>query len=131
MTKAQGPKQPTQRLRTFTLGPSPRSVLAFRGPAGFAGAVFRKDLIPLLLGNPMSVGQIARLVGETPRDIEVHLCHLLQSLRHTGYSAVIEPARCRKCGFEFDASKLAKPSKCPECRSTWLLEPRVGLNESG
>lgn len=108
-----------------------RSALAFLRRARFARRVFRKDLIPLLLGNPMSVAQLARLVGETPGDIESDLHHLLTSLRHTGYAAVIEPARCRKCGFEFGASKLAKPSKCPKCRSTWILEPRVALNESG
>lgn len=92
--------------------------------------VFRKDLIPLLLGNPMSVSQIARLVGESPRDVEADLRHLLKSLKHTGFTASIEPARCRKCGFEFDAARLTKPSKCPQCQSTWLLEPRLRLNES-
>ena len=92
-----------------------------------ARRVFRKDLIPLLLDNALSVSQVARLVGETPSDIETDLLHLLKSLKHTEYSATIEPARCRKCGFEFDASKLAKPSKCPNCRSTWILEPRVSL----
>lgn len=75
----------------------------------------------------MSVTQVARLVGETPRDVEADLGHLLRSLKHTEFVAVVEPARCRKCGFEFDADKLAKPSKCPECKATWLLEPRVSL----
>ena len=89
--------------------------------------MFRKDLIPLLLDNALSVAQIARLVGEAPPDIEADLLHLIKSLKHTEYIAAIEPARCRKCGFEFDASKLARPSKCPNCRSTWILEPRVSL----
>ena len=93
--------------------------------------VFRKDLIPLLLDNPMSVAQIARLVRETPRDIENDLLHLLKSLKHTEYTGVIEPARCRKCGFEFATGKLAKPSKCPECKVTWILEPRVALQRKG
>jgi predicted Zn-ribbon and HTH transcriptional regulator len=96
----------------------------------FADRVFRKDLIPLLLANPMSVSQIARLVGEAPRDIEADVQHLLKSLKHTGFIAHIEPARCRKCGFEFDAGKLARPSKCPQCKGTWILEPRIRLNES-
>ena len=104
-----------------------RSVLVFRRPVRSALVVFRKDLIPLLLDNALSVAQIARLVGEAPRDIEADLLHLLKSLKHTDYIAVIEPARCRKCGFEFDDSRLAKPSKCPHCRSTWILEPRVSL----
>ena len=89
--------------------------------------MFRKDLIPLLENNPLSVAQIARLVRETPRDIEADLLHLLKSLKHTDYVATIEPARCRKCGFEFDTGKLAKPSKCPECKATWILEPRVSI----
>ena len=93
--------------------------------------MFRKDIIPLLLKNPMTLSQIARLVGETPRDLEVDLLHLFKSLKHTEYYAVIEPAGCRKCGFEFEASKLTKPSKCPKCKSTWILEPRIQLNESG
>jgi transcriptional regulator len=108
-----------------------RSALAFLRRARLARRVFRKDLIPLLLGNPMSVAQVGRVVGEKPSDIEADLVHLLKSLKHTEYTAVIESARCRKCGFEFEASKLAKPSKCPKCRSTWILEPRVALNESG
>jgi hypothetical protein len=39
----------------------------------------------------------------------------------------MEPARCRSCGFEFSVEKLSKPSKCPECHSTWLQEPRIGI----
>lgn len=92
------------------------------------GVVFRKDLIPLLLDNPMSVAQIARLVRESPRDVENDLLHLLKSLPHTEYLAVIEPARCRKCGFEFAAGKLTKPSKCPQCKGTWVREPRVAIS---
>jgi predicted Zn-ribbon and HTH transcriptional regulator len=89
--------------------------------------VFRKDLIPLLENNPLSVAQVARLVRETPGDVETDLLHLLKSLKHTDYAATIEPARCRKCGFEFDTGKLAKPSKCPKCKATWILEPRVSI----
>jgi transcriptional regulator len=89
--------------------------------------VFRKDLIDLLHDNPMSVAQIARLVGESPGDVADDLEHLLLSLKHTDYWAAILPARCRKCGFEFSEGKLRKPSKCPACHSTWLTEPRVSL----
>jgi len=100
------------------------------GHPRFSGGVFRKDLIPLLLGSPMSVAAIARLVRQAPRDVEVDLRHLLKSLQHTEFTVRIEPARCRKCSFEFDSGHLGKPSKCPACRSTWILEPRIGLNES-
>ena len=91
--------------------------------------MFRKDLIDLLRNNPMSVTQIARCVDEAPKTIEEDLRHLLLSLKHTDYGAEVIPARCRKCDFEFSAAKLRKPSRCPECRSTWLTEPRIGICE--
>ncbi len=90
--------------------------------------MFRKDLIHLLLGNPMSVSQIARQVDESPSRIADDLQHLLRSLKHLHYRALIEPARCRACGFAFAEDKLTKPSKCPECHSTWVLEPRIGIS---
>ncbi len=89
--------------------------------------MFRKNLIEILLGNLMTVTQIARLVDESPSGVADDLSHLLRSLKHTEYKAVIEPARCRACGFEFSGEKLTKPSKCPECHSTWVLEPRIGI----
>jgi hypothetical protein len=89
--------------------------------------MFRKELIDMLLGNPMSITQIARSVGEPPGQVADDLRHLLRSLKHTAYRAVVEPARCRACGFEFSDEKLNKPSKCPECHSTWVLEPRIAI----
>ena len=89
--------------------------------------MFRKDLIEMLRGNPMAVSQIARLVDESPGRVADDLNHLFKSLKHTEYKAVVEPARCRVCGFEFSAAKLTKPSKCPECHSTWVLEPKIGI----
>jgi len=91
--------------------------------------MFRKDIIDLLLQRPMSLTQIARAVDESPCQIADDLNHLFRSLKHTQYKAVIEPARCRACGFMFSEGKLNKPSKCPECHSTWLLEPRIGIEQ--
>jgi hypothetical protein len=91
--------------------------------------MFRKDIIDLLLQRPMSLTQIARAVDESPCQIADDLNHLFRSLKHTQYKAVIEPARCRACGFMFSEGKLNKPSKCPECHSTWLLEPRIAIEQ--
>jgi transcriptional regulator len=89
--------------------------------------MFRKDLIEMLVGNPMTVSQIARLVDESPGQVADDLNHLFRSLKHTEYKAVIERARCRACGFESSPGKLTKPSKCPGCHSTWVMEPRIGI----
>ena len=91
--------------------------------------MFRKDLINILLGNPMTITQIARAVKESPGQVADDLRHLLRSLKHTEYSVMVEPAQCRSCGFEFSREKLTKPSRCPECHSTWLLEAKIAIVE--
>ena len=85
--------------------------------------MFRRDLIPLLLDRPMSLTQIAREVGESPKDVSEALAHLAKSVRHTEHELVIEPAECRRCGFEFRPDKFSRPSKCPQCKGTWIAEP--------
>jgi predicted Zn-ribbon and HTH transcriptional regulator len=91
--------------------------------------MFRKDLIPLLLKTPMSVAQIAKAAGEKPARIANDLEHLFRSLKHTEYQAVIQPAQCRDCGFQFSDAKATKPSKCPKCRSRWISEPLISIRE--
>ena len=100
-----------------------------KGKAYKLWRMFRKDLIPLLLERPLTVPQIARLVGEKPKDVAEDLQHLLRSLKHTEYEAWVQPAECRKCDFEFSASKLTKPSKCPNCGSSWIAAPLIALRE--
>src|SRR5688572_30056208 len=81
----------------------------------------------MLMNCPMTVTQISKKIREKPLDIADDLAHLLQSLKHSEYVAEITPATCRKCGFEFRSDKLSKPSKCPECHSTWLQEAKVEI----
>ena len=90
--------------------------------------MFRKDLIDLLLGNPMGVSQIARAVKESPSQIADDLQHLLRSLKHTDYQAAIEAAHCRACGFEFSKEKLTKPSKCPNATVRGFWSQKSGLS---
>ncbi len=71
--------------------------------------------------------QIARLVDESPGQVADDLNHLPRSLKHTDYKAVVEPARCRSCGFEFSIEKLSKPSACPECHGTWLQQLKISI----
>ena len=68
--------------------------------------MFRKNLIEMLKGNPMTVSQIARFVDESPGRVADDLNHLFRSLKHTEYKAIVEPARCRSCGFEFSAGEI-------------------------
>ena len=56
----------------------------FLGQQWLGLKMFRKALIDMLLGNPMTVSQIAQLVDESPGRIADDLNHLFRSLKHCG-----------------------------------------------
>jgi hypothetical protein len=89
--------------------------------------MFRRDLIPLLLDKKMSLSEIARSVGEKPKDVIEALTHLAKSSRHSDHELVMVPAECRKCGLEFSTEKISRPGKCPNCKGTWIFEPLIGI----
>ena len=88
---------------------------------------FRRDLVKILSAQPRSVSSIARELGLDRRDVEDHLRHAIRSARAAGAAVVIEPARCKQCGFVFGEDRLAKPSKCPECKGTRLFEAQISI----
>lgn len=53
--------------------------------------MFRKDLIEMLLGNPITVSQIARLVDESPGRVADDLNHLFRSLKHLSLPTSLIP----------------------------------------
>jgi transcriptional regulator len=86
---------------------------------------FRKDLLQLLSAQPRSVSSIALEMGLKRGDVEDDLRHMLRSARAAGHTVVIEPARCKNCGFTFGEEKLAKPGKCPECKGSRIFEAQL------
>lgn len=89
--------------------------------------MYRKELIELLHHNPMTLYEIAHPLELRPKDVEDDLRHLQKTLRHAPYKLVIHPALCHKCGFVFSTVHLHKPGKCPECKETWITEPRFEI----
>ena len=89
--------------------------------------MFRKQLLEILLDNPMSIKEIAHLMESTVKDVEDDISHLQKSVKHMEYRVQIIPAHCLKCDFQFNKDKLHKPSKCPVCHSTWIDEPLIGI----
>jgi len=88
---------------------------------------FRRDLVTLLSVQPRSVSSIAREMGVDRRDVEDDLRHAIRSARASGHMVVIEPARCKQCGFVFGEDRLAKPGKCPECKGARLYEAQIRI----
>ena len=93
--------------------------------------MFRKDLIVLLRGNPLSLKAVADALEMTPRDVEDDVKHLIKSLKHSDYQLHVTPARCRKCRFEFGPEKLRKPGRCPRCHQSWIREPLLEIEPRG
>ena len=89
---------------------------------------FRRQLIELLSGEPRSVSSLARELEITRKAMEDELRHALRSARAAGHEIAVLPARCKACGFVFDAEKLGKPSRCPACKGTRLFEPTIRVD---
>ena len=88
------------------------------------------DLLKILSAQSRSASSIAHELGLKRADVEDDLRHMIRSARAAGHHVVIEPARCRACGFTFGDDKLSKPGKCPQCRSTWLYEAQVHVSST-
>jgi predicted Zn-ribbon and HTH transcriptional regulator len=82
----------------------------------------RKTLLEML-AEPRTASSLARELGLPREDVEEDLRHMIRSARAAGHVIVVEPARCKACGFTFDVEKLNKPGKCPACRGTRIYEP--------
>jgi len=50
--------------------------------------------------------------------------HISRSVRSKGKKVLIRPASCAKCDYVFGSRKSVKrPSRCPKCRSQWIIQP--------
>jgi predicted Zn-ribbon and HTH transcriptional regulator len=89
--------------------------------------MYRKELIDILLNKPMSLHELSVVMEKPPNDMKDDLQHLQKSLRHRPYHLEITPARCNQCGFVFHRDKMAKPSRCAQCRGTWISAPLIAI----
>ena len=89
----------------------------------------RRRLHELLSAEPRSVSSLAHELGLARGDLEDDLRHMLRSAAARGEAIDILPARCKGCGFEFGADRLAKPGRCPACRGSRIQEAmiRIGI----
>ncbi|MFX0055440.1 MAG: transcriptional regulator [Candidatus Hermodarchaeota archaeon] len=88
----------------------------------------RRERITALLEQtdvPLTAQEICDILDIKHRAIVYEdIEHIAISLKHKGKELLIRPASCGKCGYAFTKRKSAKrPSKCPKCRSEWILQP--------
>ena len=73
------------------------------------------------------MSSLARELGLKRGDLEDDLRHMLRSAAARGDAIEIIPARCKACGFEFGAERLAKPGRCPQCKESRILEAMIRI----
>ena len=88
----------------------------------------RRETIAELLErseHPVTVEEICEELDIKKRSIVYEdIDHIAKSVKRENKELLIRPAICGKCQFVFKVKKTAKaPSKCPKCRSEWILSP--------
>ena len=86
---------------------------------------FRRHLLELVSSEPRTTSSLARELGLDRRDMEDDLRHMIRSARASGHEVVVEPARCKRCGFVFEEDRLSRPGRCPACRESRIYEPLI------
>lgn len=89
-------------------------------------ATIRQDILTHLESGDLAVGELSQSIGKSEKELYSHLEHLLSSK-----SINIVPAECRKCGYVFEnRTRVKKPSRCPECKGTFIEQPFFRIAES-
>jgi predicted Zn-ribbon and HTH transcriptional regulator len=83
----------------------------------------RQAVIRWLEIEERSIGDLSKEIGNSEREIIAHLEQIAQT-----QALRIIPVECLRCGFIFRLRKrIKKPSKCPECKNTYLEEPLFSM----
>ncbi|HHP7233887.1 MAG TPA: transcriptional regulator [Desulfobacterales bacterium] len=91
----------------------------------------RQEIVDMLATQALTARELGRALRMNPREVTDHLEHIRKSLAAGGKRLNIQPSRCRKCGYEFaDRRKLAPPSRCPRCKSTYLDPPYYEVEDT-
>ena len=71
---------------------------------------------------------LSAAVGISEKAVPDHLEHLRKSLAGTPARLEVESALCLACNYTFSQrERLAKPSRCPKCRSERVEAPRFRI----
>jgi len=87
----------------------------------------REQVLAELEEGDRSIRELAELCETTPREITTDLEHIQRSLKGRGKKLYVLPPRCKSCGKKVKTSKIKDISRCPECKSTYLLPKRFKI----
>jgi hypothetical protein len=89
----------------------------------------RQRIVEHLRERDATPSQIADALDVHVDSVYAHLEHVSRSVEGRGGRMLVAPPECADCGFsEFD-DPLARPSKCPSCKSERIEEPVLRVEE--
>jgi len=86
------------------------------------------DTLSFLHDKTLTAKDLSAEVGISEKRVLQALEHVRRSAPVHGLRLVMEPARCRLCGFTFaKRDRLGKPGRCPLCKGSFIEAPRFRL----
>ena len=87
----------------------------------------REQIIKLLKSSDSFISAEQIAISLDVRDVRLiysdlqHIAKTIKGLSGGRETLIMDPPKCRKCGFIFKNTKhIKKPGRCPRCRSTWI-----------
>lgn len=88
-------------------------------------ATTRQRIAEALRTEPHDATDLSTAVGVPRSAVYRHVEHVAQSVESDDDEQfLVAPPECRACGFDDFDDPLNDPSRCPECRSERIAEPR-------
>jgi len=95
-----------------------------------ADSTTRERIADALRADPHSASELSATVGVSRSAVYRHLDHVARSVESEGDERfLVAPPECRACGFDGFDDPLNDPSRCPECRSERIAEPRFVIED--
>lgn len=83
----------------------------------------RQEMIIVLGKTEMSARELSQAMGIREKEVYEHLSHIARSAVAQGKKLIVQPFRCRSCGYVFqDRKRFTRPSRCPRCKRSHLEE---------
>jgi len=87
----------------------------------------RQGIITLLRKDILSARELSSRLHISENEVYEHISHIQKK---KGLKVIINPARCRRCGFVFTKrERPEKPGRCPVCRKEQIEEPLFYIKE--
>jgi hypothetical protein len=89
----------------------------------------RQRIADALREGPATPRALSESLGVPTSTVYEHVRHVAQSLDNAAEQFLVAPPECLACGFDGFDDPLNYPSRCPECKSERIAEPRFVIEQ--